>query len=314
MKKLFLSLALITIAASMFAQGAKNIKINEVMTNNSSSIQDEYGNHLPWIELTNTSFSTYNIRGMFITTDRSVLDKQLTAPERIARMSIIPNGDSRSELSGQEHVVIFLNSIPSRGALHLDTPVSEGTPTWVALYDANGVDIIDSVSIPALAEDLSYARDKDGSLNWVTKGEEAVTPGIANYIQINESKIARLKRDDPHGIVITLLSMGIVFFCLALLYAFFSILGMIIVHQRTLKKAKDIQPIKAAVATGELIHEGAHKTKVILKDGLHSQGIDREVYMAVIAMALRECQDNAHDTESGIITIRPHHTAWNHDI
>lgn len=312
MKKLFLLFGLFFAVTSMFAQGAKNIKINEVMTNNSASIQDEYGNHLPWVELTNTSFSTYNIRGMFITTNRRVLDKQMSAPQRIALMSIIPNGETRTALAGQQHVVFYLNSIPERGALHLTTPVSNGEPTWIALYDANGVDLVDSISVPALAENLSFARDKDGSLNWVVKAEEAVTPGIANYIQVNESKIARLKRDDPHGIVITLLSMGIVFFCLALLYAFFTILGMLIVHQRTIKKAKDIQPIKAAVATGELIHEGAHKTKVMLKDGLQSQGIDREVYMAVIAMALKEYQNNAHDTESGIITIRPHHSAWNH--
>ena len=311
MKKILLSLALATVSTTMFSQGAKNIKINEVMTGNATSIQDEYGRHLPWVELTNTSFSTYNIRGMYISTTRATLDKQLSAPERIKMMSPIPNGDKRTELAGHEHLVLYLNSNPAEGTLHLRSKVTDGAPVWVALYDANGIDIIDSVSLPAMKPNLSFAREKDGSQKWVTKSEEAVTPGITNYIQVNESKIARLKRDDPHGIMITVLSMGIVFFCLALLYAFFSILGVIIVHQRTLKRAKNIQPIKAAVVTSEIIHEGAHKTKVMLKDGLHTQGIDREVYMAVIAMALKDYQNNEHDTESGIITIKPRTTAWN---
>jgi hypothetical protein len=249
---------------------------------------------------------------MYISTNRATLNKQLSAPERIKMMSIIPNGDTRTSIGGQEHLVLFLNSIPTDGTLHLTQTVKPGEPTWVALYDANGIDIIDSISIPALKENTSYARKTDGAEIWVVKDAEHVTPGIANSIQVNESKIAKLKRDDPHGIVITVLSMGIVFTCLTLLYAFFSILGVIIVHQRTLKRAKNIQPIKAAVVTSEIIHEGAHKTKVMLKDGLHKQGIDREVYMAVIAMALKDYQNNEHDTESGIITIRPHHSAWNH--
>jgi hypothetical protein len=31
-------------------------------------------------------------------------------------------------------------------------------------------------------------------------------------------------------------------------------------------------------------------------------------------MALKEYQDNLHDEESGIITIRPHHTMWNNEL
>ena len=41
---------------------------------------------------------------------------------------------------------------------------------------------------------------------------------------------------------------------------------------------------------------------------------DIDVYMAVIAMALKEYQDNLHDDESGIITIRPRRTMWNNEL
>jgi hypothetical protein len=216
---------LMTSTSMMFAQGAKNIKINEVLTNNTASLQDEFGEHLPWVELANTSFSTYNIRGMFITTDRSVLNASLSAPQRIAKMQIIPNGDERTIMAGRDHLLLFLNSNPAKGAMHFASKVENGKPLWIALYDGNGVDLIDSISVPSLGENKSYARIKDGEMKWDVKAVEAVTPGIGNYIEINETKIARLKRDDPHGFGITVLSMGIVFSCLALLFVFFSLLG-----------------------------------------------------------------------------------------
>lgn len=318
MKKILLAVLLLGTSTMMFAQGAKNIKINEVLTDNQASVQDEFGQHLPWMELVNTSFSTYNVRGMFIATDRRVLDKSLTAPQRIQMMSPIPNGDDRSAMSAREHLVLFLNSNPAKGFLHLNAKVTPGTPVWVALYDGNGIDLIDSVSVPALANDKSFARIKDGFQQWDTKPAEAVTPGTGNYIEINESKISRLKRDDPHGFGITVLSMGIVFFCLALLYVFFRIFGMIIVHQRSLKKAAEVaasvQPVKAVAKTTEIAAEVAHKTTVVLKDGIQTKGIDREIYMAVIAMALKQYQDDVHDVESGIITIKPRHSMWNNGI
>ena len=143
---LLLSGLLMTCTSMVFGQGAKNIKINEVMTNNTSSLQDEFGQHLPWVELANTSFSTYNVRGMFITTDRRALSPNLTAPQRIAMMSTIPNGEKRTSMSGRDHLVFFLNSNPAKGGLHLDAKVTPNQPLWIALYDGNGIDLIDSVS------------------------------------------------------------------------------------------------------------------------------------------------------------------------
>ena len=300
---------LLTGTSTMFAQGAKNIKINEVLTNNTASLQDEFGQHLPWVELVNTSFSTYNIRGMYITTDRGVLNSSLSAPQRIAKMQVIPNGDERTVLAGRDHLILFLNSNPAKGSMHYATKAEAGQPLWFALYDGNGIDLIDSVSVPVLAEDKSYARIKDGELKWDIKPAEAVTPGIGNYIEINETKIARLKRDDPHGFGITVLSMGIVFSCLALLFIFFSILGKIMVRKEKADRAsREAGWVK--VKTARMPIEA--KDSKIPPSKKKEEDID--VYMAVIAMALKEYQDNLHDEESGIITIRPRHTMWNNDL
>jgi len=298
--------------SSMFGQGARNIVINEVLTNNTASIQDEFGEREAWIELENTSFTTYNIRGMYITTDRRVLDPNMSVPERIKRMSVIPNGDSRTSLGGRQHVVFFGNSNPAKGKLHLSLKVPMSEPVWIALYNGNAVELIDSVSVPALAADQSFARQ---GKKWAVKSAQNVTPGIENFIKTDETKDAKLKREDPHGFGITLLAMGIVFTCLAVLFLFFTLFGLLMRHMETAKKVANQQPIKPITKTVEKTAEIGHKTGVILQEGLKTKGIDKEVYMAVIGMALKQYEDDVHDVESGIITIKQKSSSpWNDEF
>ena len=308
---LLLGTLLLAGASIAHAQVEKSIKINEVMTSNTSNLQDEYGQREAWIEIANVSFTTYNVRGMFITTDRSVLDPQMSVPERMKRMSAIPSGEPRTALSGRQHLILFCNSLPSKGSMHLSVPVDPSKPTWVGLYSGNATQLIDSVTVPVIADNLSYARHKDGSANWVVKSAEQVTPGISNMTDIVETKTAKLKREDPYGFGITVLAMGIVFFCLALLFVFFTLFGFFMKHRSAVA---NIQPVKAGVKTVEKTMEVASKTSTILQDGLKTKGIDKEVYMAVIAMALKEYQDNVHDVESGVITIKPKNTDWNMEL
>ena len=308
---LLLGTLLLAGASMTHAQVEQSIKINEVMTSNTSNLQDEYGQREAWIEIANVSFTTYNVRGMFITTDRSVLDPQMSVPERMKRMSAIPSGEPRTALSGRQHLILFCNSLPSKGSMHLSVPVDPSKPTWIGLYCGNATQLIDSVTVPVIADNLSYARHKDGSANWVVKSAEQVTPGISNMTDIVETKTAKLKREDPYGFGITVLAMGIVFFCLALLFVFFTLFGFFMKHRSAVA---NIQPVKAGVKTVEKTMEVASKTSTILQDGLKTKGIDKEVYMAVIAMALKEYQDNVHDVESGVITIKPKNTDWNMEL
>ena len=295
-------------ASGVFGQGAKNIRLNEVLTNNTTSIQDEFGQREAWIEVENTSFTTYNIRGMYFTTDRSVLDPDMPVPERIKRMSVVPNGDVRTQIGGRQHLVFFCNSNPAQGKLHLSLKVPMSEPFWIGFYNGNATELIDSVSVPALAGDQSYARQNANG--WAVKSAENVTPGIENFIKTDETKDAYLKREDPHGFGITLLAMGIVFFCLAVLFLFFWLFGLIMRHIDTAKKVVNTQPIKPITKTVEVTHDLAHATGNILQDGLKTKGIDKEVYIAVISMALKQYQDDVHDVESGIITIKTKDTGW----
>lgn len=305
--KLLLFTLLTAGSSAIWAQGAKNIKLNEVLTNNTQSIVDECGERTAWIELANTSFSSYNVRGMYITTNRKVLNPALSAPERIRMMSIIPNGDTRTQIGPRQHLLLYANSNPSAGKLHLTTPIQASEPVWIALYNGNGVELIDSVTVPVLAENQSYARQHKG---WTIKASENVTPGIENFIETSESKIEKFKREDPHGVAMAIMAMSIVFSCLALLWIFFSIFGAIMKHLETAKVIIHKQPIKPITKTVEKTIEIGHKTSVALQEGFDRKGIDMEVYMAVIGMAIRQYEDDVHDVESGIITIKPKDTGW----
>lgn len=309
---LLLGSMLLAFASPMFAQMDASIKLNEVMTDNGTSLQDEYGQHKAWLEIENISHSTYNIRGMYITTDRSVLDPNMSVPERIKRMSIIPNGDERTNLSGHQHLVLFFNSQPHLGTLHLTASVDATKPVWVALYNGNATQLIDSITVPVLAQDQSFARiaNNGTAKDWEVKSADRVTPGISNVTTISESKVEKFKREDPYGFGMALMAMGIVFFCLALLWITFTLFGMLMRHMDTAKKVANTQPIKPITKTVEKTMEVGHRTGIILKEGFDTKGIDREVYMAVIGLALRQYEDDIHDVESGVITIKPKDTGW----
>ena len=307
LQRLLLGVWLFASSIAMYGQGAKNIQLNEVLTNNGASIVDEFGRREAWIELANTSFSTYNVRGMYLTTDRSVLDRKMSAPARISRMRIIPSGEPRTNIGARQHLVIFCNSNPAEGKLHLSLSVPLSEPVWIALYNGNGVELIDSVTVPALAIDQSYARINGV---WSVRTAETVTPGTANVVGVQASKIEEFKEKDPYGFAMALMAMGIVFLCLALLWIFFTAFGLVMNHIETAKKVASVQPIKPIARTVEKTIEMGHKTSNVLQEGFDKRGIDMEVYMAVIGMALRQYEDDVHDVESGIITIKSKTTEW----
>lgn len=294
---------------TVYGQGARNIVINEVMTGNANSVVDEFGNRNAWVELENVSYTTYDVRGMYLTTNRAVLDEKLSAPERISMMSAIPSGDSRTSIGGRQHLVFFANSNPYQGKLHLALTVPSLESVWVALYNGNGVELIDSVTVPVLPVNTSYARQGDGK--WVVADAMHVTPGIENVTNATKkSGVDKFKEQDPHGFAMAIMAMGIVFLCLALLWIFFTLFGMLMKHLDKAKKVANSQPIKPITKTVEKTIEIGHKTSNALQEGFDKKGIDMEVYMAVIGMALRQYEDDVHDVESGIITIKSKDTGW----
>ena len=162
----------------------------------------------------------------------------------------------------------------------------------------------------ATSDTTVIANQENNSSTTALPGTETSEPTILR----RDAKNEKLKREDPHGFGLSLLAMGIVFFCLAVLFVFFWLFGVIMRHMETAKKVANQQPIKPITLTVEKTIEVGHKTNVILQNGLKTKGIDKEIYMAVIGMALKQYEDDVHDVESGIITIKQKTSSWNEEF
>ncbi len=301
------SLLLFVIATVGYGQGLANLKLSEVFVSGSTSLQNEDGEHVAWVEIANVSWSSTNIGGCYLTNDRAVLDKSLSSPQRIALMSQIPNGDERTNLAPKGQVVFFTDSAKNLGTLHVKFKLTPGQENFIALYEANGNKLIDSVTVPAtLSEGQSYARfwDNDGKSSWRTVDSSEVTPNANNGLESKMDKSSEWKEKDPHGIAMTILSMGIVMTGLLLLFIFFLLFGRL--FRMLAKKSKEKEPevargvATAAVAPAKMVNE----TPVA-----NNPEVDQNAVVAAIAMALFE-EFDAHDEERSAITIIPMASNW----
>ena len=292
--------------AMSFAQGAYSFKLNEVVVSNTNGLVDEYGERSGWIEIANTSWSTNNIRSCYLTTDRRALNPDLSVPERVKLMSLVPKGDPRTSIEAQQRIVFFADGRTNLGTLHTSFVLVPGESNFIALFDGNARTLLDSITVPPLEENQSYARlynaDSE-SYEWVVLPSHEVTPGGANKGQgKQQDKIAEFKEKDPYGIAMAVMAMGIVFGCLVLLYVFFRAFGYVVA---LLSKMARVRAIRA-------IHDRAEKAAIMAKQGMETKGIDMKVYMAVIGLALNEYEEDVHDVESNVLTYHTEeHSEWN---
>ena len=276
-----------------FAQGAKNLKFNEILVTNTASIVDEYGCRSAWIEFHNDAFAPANARNCFLTTNRAVLNKELSAPERIKMMYQIPSGSVATHIEGKQKMLFFADELPKRGIFHTNFTLKDSTENWIALYDANGTTLLDSVTVPALGENQSWARAKDGVGEWRIVTADNVTPAATNIVEQGEGKIAKFKRMDSRGLGMTVMCMAVVFSALAILWWLFAIIGKIFAS--TISSAKKAPAKAAAPAPAAAPAAKANAN-------------DEE--MAAICMALHEHFGNVHDEESDILTINGGESSW----
>ena len=278
-KRIGIFIALVAVVClGLNAQRATSLKINEVLVTNEQNYQDDYGLHNAWIEIFNTSFATVNIEGCYLTNDK---DNPTKYP--------IPKGDILTQIKPRQHTLFWADGMPNRGTFHVNFTLDPNKENYIALYDSNGKTLIDEVTIPAgILADQSYARQEDGSANWVIKGggeHSYVTPSTNNMTQDKNEKIENFKKHDEDGFGMAIIAMSVVFIGLILLYVSFKIVGNIAV-----KLGK-----KNAMKALGITDKAEAKEKNL---GSHS---GEEA--AAIAMALHEFMNDAHDVEDMILTI-----------
>lgn len=164
--------ALFLLSACTFqAAGGPAIVINEVVTSNGESLEDEKLGSPDWIELKNTGSAPVSLFGYQITDNVQRAEKAFTLPD----VTLQPGGfillyatkEQKTDTLSYESGAICLGfSLKSAGES-------------LALVDPNNR-LIGELTVPALDRDVSYARRSDGTYGFC--GEP--TPGQENSTAI----------------------------------------------------------------------------------------------------------------------------------
>lgn len=260
------------ISVGMSAQRTTSLKLNEVLVINQDNFQDDYGKKSPWVEIYNNSAGTVDIRGCYLTNDK-------TNPKKY----MIPKGDVLTKIKPNQHILFWADNNPSHGTFHTNFTLEPDKDNYIALYDSDGRTLIDEIIIPANQKaDLSYGLAVDGQQPWSQL--DKVTPSTNNLTLDSNAKIDNFRTNDPWGIGMTITAMAVVFLGLILLYVVFKNVGKtaIRISKRNAKKAAEASGI------------------VNVKDISQESG---EVF-AAIATAIYEFTEDVHDVENTVLTIR----------
>lgn len=298
MKKRILTLLLValTCAGAVMAQGRRGLRINEVMIqNDSTSVVDDFGRYNAWVELFNSTFGPLEISSVFLTNDRN---NNTLYP--------VPLGDVNTEIPARQHVLFWADGEPNKGTFHMNFTFTPGQDNYIAIYDANGLSLIDEIVVPGdLKPGQSYARKVDGEGGvgeadaWeVRDGSDAkyITPSSNNIIKSTNSKVDMFAEEDPRGGGMAVMAMCIVFTALLVLAVCFYIINKI---GASISRSRKIK----ALAENDEVEE-------------HHKEQDSGEVIAAIAAALAEHLD-AHDRENTVLTInkvRRAYSPWSSKI
>jgi len=141
------------------------VYINEIMSNNSVTINDENNEFEDWIEIYNPQDTVVNLSGKFLTDNKNFSGKWH-----------FPNG---IYLSPDEYLIVWCDNDSGQTELHSNFNLSSNGE-YFAIIDKDGVSIVDSVTFPTLDIDDSYSRNQANDNNWFVS--ESPTPGYSNIV------------------------------------------------------------------------------------------------------------------------------------
>ena len=151
------------VAAVAEISSSRAVRINEIMTSNKSALSDQDGNYPDWIELINTSSEAVNITGWSLL-DKSSRSSYFTFPSY--------------QLQPGETVVVFASGhLANENGADFHAPFRLSSSGDTLMLSDNHNTVVESLNIPALGGDQSYARMDNG---WKVTSE--YTPRLANSL------------------------------------------------------------------------------------------------------------------------------------
>ena len=262
------------------------------------------------LEIFNTAYNTVNITGCYLTDDTTGLAAAGKKGGKIpANWYRIPT-DQKMYMPQRSFLIFYLDNSPLYGPFHTNFNPAESQTHYIALINANGKELLDLVVYPLDLRDtcrsFGYLQDGVRDAKSFKQGKREAgelaflndfTPASSNETGEKISKQDKLKRDDPYGIGMSLISMAVVFTALIMIYIMLKIFNF--ATRRATQKSK--------------AQEGATKVAAVKSDDKkEDEGINGEV-VAAIGTALHLHFGSMHDEESEIITINmpsKHYSPW----
>ena len=127
-----------------------DVVINEVMSNNVTSVTDASGKFEDWIELYNTTSSPISTSGLFLTDTLGIFQKWE-----------LPN----QTISGNGYAIIWADEDGGQGDMHANFKLSN-LGEQLILTNADSV-LIDSITYLPQADDIAFARSPNGSGSFI---------------------------------------------------------------------------------------------------------------------------------------------------
>lgn len=276
-KKIFIiSIFLVSFCFPYFAtsQSAIDLRINEFLVQNDSNYVDDFGMHSPWVEIFNSAYNMVDVGGLYLTDD-------LSNPTKYS----IAKGQPITQIPPRSYIVFWLDNHETRGILHANFDLRDSK--LIALFDANGKTLIDSVSVLSDAiPNKTYGRLEDAGYDWGYLSK--ASPKSNNNTNPKKRASDIFGEMDPSGIGMAIIAMFVVFSALALLFVFF----------KNMSRALEFK-WKPKVKTIEVDKDG-HELSFNSKKG--KDEMTGEVN-AAIAMALYLYRSELHDYENTVLTI-----------
>lgn len=307
----FLILAALFVTTATFGQSVHDLRLNEMMIKNVDNYADEYGRHVPWVEIFNTAYNTVNITGCYLTDDTTGLAAAGKKSGKIpAHWYRIPT-DQKMYMPQRSYLIFYLDNSPLYGPFHTNFNPAESRTHYIALINANGKELLDLVVYPLEMRDtcrsFGYLQDGVRDAKAFKQGKREAgelaflddfTPASSNETGEKISKQDKLKRDDPYGIGMALISMAVVFTALIMIYIMLKIFNYV-TRRSTQKSKAQASATPAAAMTST-------------KDNKEDDTVDGPT-CAAIGVALHLHFNSMHDEESEVITINmpsKHYSPW----
>lgn len=160
-----------------------DLSLNELMTVNVATVQDEAGDFDPWVEIYNNGPGSVTLAGTYLTDDANDLTKWA-----------IPAGD----LNDGEFLTLWLDGETGEGTNHTSFAANAAGGE---LLLTDGISVIDTITYGVLSDDTSLARLPDGAGEFATTTQPTFgAENQSNVVQAVDIYINEIMADNDASI------------------------------------------------------------------------------------------------------------------